>query len=60
MKASSQWESVFYWDKPFDPEKSGYEVFVRRTDQNLELMSRCRWSFQRWQKRSGFVPREPK
>ena len=60
MRASSLWESVFYWEKPFDPEKSGYEIFVRRIEQNLELISRCRWSFRQTQKRGGLLPGEPR
>jgi len=50
MRASSQWESVFYWTKPYERE-SGYEIFVRRIPENLELISRCRWSFEQFKKR---------
>jgi hypothetical protein len=35
--------------KPNDP-AAGYEIFVRRNDANLELISQCRRSFEEWQK----------
>ena len=41
LRASGQWESVFHWIKPFEP-REGYEIFVRRTEGNRELISRCK------------------
>ena len=52
LRASGQWESVFHWIKPFDRQE-GYEVFVRRTDSNRELIRRC----QRYSEQMRFLER---
>lgn len=60
LRLSGNWERVFYWLKPpFRDPYDGYEIFVRRTDANRELIRRCRLSFEQLQKRDPRYGREP-
>jgi len=43
LSATQRWDRVYSWIKPpYVDSLDGYEIFVRRTDENRELISRCR------------------
>lgn len=56
---SSEWQHVFFWIKPFDP-SNGYDIFIRQTEENRQLIERCKRSFEQFQARQGIgVPQLP-